>query len=237
MKKYNLLKFTPLLSIALLLSCGGTGQNESTTNEEPVKSKVRVEEVRLVPVDQISTFTATVEADKVNNISPAIGGRIREIYVDVGSYVMKGQTLVAMDAANYSQQETQVATLRRDFERYQELYEVGGISKQQLDQAKTQLDVAETAMSNLGENTRLVSPLSGVVTARNYDPGDVAMQLPILTIESMNPVKVIINVSERFYSQVSVGMPVRSEEHTSELQSRPHLVCRLLLEKKKKKKI
>src|SRR5436305_3975853 len=34
------------------------------------------------------------------------------------------------------------------------------------------------------------------------------------------------------------GWPVdlsrRSEEHTSELQSRPHLVCRLLLEKKKK---
>src|SRR5690554_4044011 len=28
--------------------------------------------------------------------------------------------------------------------------------------------------------------------------------------------------------------PIRSEEHTSELQSRPHLVCRLLLEKKKK---
>src|SRR5690554_7317656 len=28
---------------------------------------------------------------------------------------------------------------------------------------------------------------------------------------------------------------MRSEEHTSELQSRPHLVCRLLLEKKKKK--
>src|SRR5690554_7462586 len=27
---------------------------------------------------------------------------------------------------------------------------------------------------------------------------------------------------------------LRSEEHTSELQSRPHLVCRLLLEKKKK---
>src|SRR5271157_6400436 len=29
------------------------------------------------------------------------------------------------------------------------------------------------------------------------------------------------------------GQPARSEEHTSELQSRPHLVCRLLLEKKK----
>src|SRR2546422_7040456 len=31
------------------------------------------------------------------------------------------------------------------------------------------------------------------------------------------------------------GVSLRSEEHTSELQSRLHLVCRLLLEKKKKK--
>src|SRR5687768_18603359 len=32
----------------------------------------------------------------------------------------------------------------------------------------------------------------------------------------------------------AVGLTIRSEEHTSELQSRLHLVCRLLLEKKKK---
>src|SRR3989442_10262431 len=38
------------------------------------------------------------------------------------------------------------------------------------------------------------------------------------------------------YCQPS-GNGTRSEEHTSELQSRPHLVCRLLLEKKKKKLI
>src|SRR5437870_6498915 len=31
-----------------------------------------------------------------------------------------------------------------------------------------------------------------------------------------------------------LAVPLRSEEHTSELQSRGHLVCRLLLEKKKK---
>src|SRR3989449_6202112 len=35
--------------------------------------------------------------------------------------------------------------------------------------------------------------------------------------------------------QVTAAAPKRSEEHTSELQSRLHLVCRLLLEKKKKK--
>src|SRR5690554_7514456 len=35
------------------------------------------------------------------------------------------------------------------------------------------------------------------------------------------------------FSSIGGKMSVRSEEHTSELQSRPHLVCRLLLEKKK----
>src|SRR2546429_9424129 len=37
-----------------------------------------------------------------------------------------------------------------------------------------------------------------------------------------------------FLSDFAWGLGVRSEEHTSELQSRLHLVCRLLLEKKKK---
>src|SRR5690625_6403933 len=39
-------------------------------------------------------------------------------------------------------------------------------------------------------------------------------------------------VSQKNYDEDS--LPARSEEHTSELQSRGHLVCRLLLEKKKK---
>src|SRR6266436_5321363 len=38
------------------------------------------------------------------------------------------------------------------------------------------------------------------------------------------------------YRRYGEGVPYRSEEHTSELQSRLHLVCRLLLEKKKNNK-
>src|SRR5690554_7389421 len=41
---------------------------------------------------------------------------------------------------------------------------------------------------------------------------------------------------EQFFGGLPSHVNMRSEEHTSELQSRPHLVCRLLLEKKKKKK-
>lgn len=208
MKRKNVLKFMLLAALFFLASCGGeTIKNKTQT--ETVKKNVKVEEVRLMPVDQLSTFTATVEANTVNNIAPAMGGRIRSIHVDVDSRVSKGQTVVTMDAANYSQQQTQLATLKRDYERYLELYNVGGISKQQLDQIKAQLDVAQTALNNLDENTRLTSPINGVVTARNYDPGDMVAGQPILTIENINPVKVIINVSESFYSQVVKGMAVK----------------------------
>lgn len=209
MKRNNLFKYIPLTFIILLSSCGGNSKkNAEGATEVP---KVNVEIVELVPVDQMSVFTATVEAASVNNIAPAIPGRIRDIRVNVGSHVAKGQLLVTMDGTNYSQQQTQLATLKRDYERYSELYNVGGISKQQLDQLKAQLDVAETALKNLGENTRLTSPISGVVTARNYDPGDVASGLPILTVESINPVKVIINVSEAFYSKITKGMLAQIE--------------------------
>src|SRR5690554_7600359 len=45
--------------------------------------------------------------------------------------------------------------------------------------------------------------------------------------------KVVFNNSTAKVYISSGAMESRSEEHTSELQSRPHLVCRLLLEKKK----
>src|SRR5690554_7706983 len=45
----------------------------------------------------------------------------------------------------------------------------------------------------------------------------------------------LIDPTSKKETKKSASKLARSEEHTSELQSRPHLVCRLLLEKKKKK--
>src|SRR3989442_10553930 len=45
----------------------------------------------------------------------------------------------------------------------------------------------------------------------------------------------VSHVNDKLEPAQMVAASERSEEHTSELQSRPHLVCRLLLEKKKNK--
>ena len=97
-----------------------------------------------------------------------------------------------------------------EFKRVDELYKVGGASKAEWDAAKTNLDVRKSAYNNLLENTQLVSPLNGVVTARNFDNGDLytSTQMPVLVVEQIAPVKLMVNVSEPNFPKVSKGMPV-----------------------------
>src|SRR3989442_3291368 len=55
---------------------------------------------------------------------------------------------------------------------------------------------------------------------------------------SAEAVPLLVVALVRLHQSDHAGIPHgRSEEHTSELQSRPHLVCRLLLEKKKIKQV
>src|SRR5258707_11088133 len=60
--------------------------------------------------------------------------------------------------------------------------------------------------------------------------------LPWITVDQTNGSVYIVYYDRRSYDdlQTDVYHNFRSEEHTSELQSRQYLVCRLLLEKKKK---
>jgi RND family efflux transporter MFP subunit len=205
MKTKNLLKLLPLIGLGILISCA-----KEKTEEVVVETKVKVNTAiaKLEPVEKIATYTATVKADVINHITPAMPGRIEKIFVEIGGKVSKGQLLVQMESSNLQQQTTQLANLEKDYERYNELLKVGGIAQQPIDQIKTQIDVLKTAIKNLQDNTQLKSPISGIITARNYDNGDVFGQQPILTVQQLNPVKAIINVSESYFTKVQVGMPV-----------------------------
>lgn len=173
------------------------------------KPKVKLADVTARPVEQIQEYTATVEAEVKNNIAPSSPVRIDKIFVEVGDHVSKGQKLVQMDAANLKQTKLQLDNQEVEFNRIDELYKVGGASKSEWDAAKMAYDVKKTAYQNLLENTSLLSPISGVVTARNYDSGDMySGGNPVLTVEKITPVKLLINVSEVYFTKVKKGAPV-----------------------------
>lgn len=215
-KKY----FPLLLIVSLLAACSGKDNNsaEDTKDEKPV---VKVETVDSREVNQVGEYTATVEPELLNNITSSTPNRIKEILVDEGMRVSKGQRLVVMDDVNTTTYEIQVANAKANlanvqlnYDRALELFKIGGGTKQAVDQmelqlvnAKNALATAERTLRNMRENTVLVSPISGVVTARNYDPGDMSGALPILTVARVQPVKIVINVSESDLSRIHKGMP------------------------------
>ena len=198
-----------LLAVAMLGSCSGEKEKavETVTKEE--KPIVKLASVTERPVAQIQEYTATVEAEVVNNIAPSTPVRIDKILAEVGDHVKKGQKLVLMDEVNLRQLKLQLENKEVEYKRIEELYKVGGVSKSDLDAMKMALDVQKTAYNNMVENTTLLSPINGVVTARNYDNGDLfSGAKPVLVVEQIAPVKLKINVSENFYTKVKKGSPV-----------------------------
>ena len=208
-----------LAAAAMLISCGGAGNTEkqaAATQTVMEKPKVKVSTVTLEAIPQIEEFSTTVEAETKNNIAPNSPLRIERILVEVGDVVRKGQTLVQLDASaldqlrlQISQQELQFSQQKTDFGRIEELYKVGGVSFAEYDNAKTQLEVNKKSLANRLENTVLVSPIDGVITARNYDNGDMYGGQPILVVEQISPVKMKINISESRYAETNKNLDVR----------------------------
>lgn len=206
MKKEHLIGMLAACSALLFVACSGEKENTEQAEEETVQL-VKVARVTEQAVPQVVSYTATIEPYKRNLISSSLPNRIKKIYVEVGDHVKAGQKLVDLDRANLAQQKLQLDNLELEYNRVKELYAVGGASQQQVDQMRTQYETAKTSYENLDENTVLVSPTNGVVTARNYDNGDLATGA-ILTVMQIQPVKVEVNISESDFTKVKLGMPV-----------------------------
>ncbi|ETK13387.1 hypothetical protein T235_02110, partial [Tannerella sp. oral taxon BU063 isolate Cell 8/11] len=139
---------------AAIAACSGGGKQAEETEQEALP-KVKLGAAVREEVEQVETYTATVEAQVTNNIAPSMPVRIERINVEVGDRVSRGQALVQMDAASLRQQQLQMENLRADFRRIDELYKVGGVSRSQWEASKTSLDVSETAYRNMQRNTTL----------------------------------------------------------------------------------
>lgn len=196
-----------VLSAGLLASCSSSSSSKAT--EEQSADTVRLVEVAPAEMRALNLseeFTAQLEAKVVNNITAQAGGRLKQLLVKVGDRVGAGQAVARMEATQASQAQIQLADAKTNFARMDELYKVGGVSKAQWEQAKSAVDQAKLAYGNAAENTVLRSPISGFVTAKNYDNGDMTSpQLPVVVIQQIAPVKAVIGVSEQYYSYLKKG--------------------------------
>ncbi|MFI3321213.1 MAG: efflux RND transporter periplasmic adaptor subunit [Rikenellaceae bacterium] len=206
-----------MVAIATMtFACGSNSENQNggvatTVAAEKTEEKVSVktEQVFTQEVEQKATFSGTIEAKVVNQIAPQSAVRLQEIYVEVGDRVTKGQKLAKMDDVNLEQARIRMENALAEFKRTDELYKIGGESKSVWESRKLDSDVATSTYENIKENTTLIAPISGIITARNYDAGDMySAALPLLVVEQIKPVKLTINVSELYFAVVKKGMEV-----------------------------
>ena len=194
-------------AVIMTAGCGNTSSKKSEAAEVVVADPtVSVAQVFVREVPQEAVYTSTVQAFVKNNIAPQTAGRITKINVEVGDFVKEGQVLAEIDKAQLLQAQLQLQNQEVELQRLKTLYEEGGLSQSDYDAIQLQYNVLKTQVDNLIENTTLRSPINGVITARNYDVGDMyAMSAPLFTVEQIVPVKLLLGVSETDYSKVKKG--------------------------------
>lgn len=210
----RIIKLMPAALVLLLSACGaGAGKGPAMPVADP-NAPVRVETFAAAfqDVSQQEVYATTVQAYAVNNVVPQSGNRIAKIYAEVGDFVRAGQVLAEMDRVNLNQTRLRLVNDSTELSRLRELYLQGGLSKSDYEAAELGYNVSKASYENLLENTVLRSPLNGVVTARNYDRGDMyAMSQPIFVVQQITPVKLILGVSEKDYTRVHKGDEVSIE--------------------------
>ena len=190
----------------VLSSCAGNKKDEGQAVVAEQVHNVTVIVTAREQVPQTGIYSSTVQANVVNNIASQTAGRIRTLNVEVGDFVEKGQVLAEMDRTQLDQAALTLKNNETEFERIKALFEEGGVSQSDYETAELSYNVSKSSYDNLLENTVLLAPVSGVITARNYDVGDMyAMSSPIYTLQQITPVKLLVPVSEMDYTNVHQG--------------------------------
>ena len=201
------------MTIVAAAVLAGSGCKSGKKSEEAVLAaqmqKIPVVEARAATaqdVEHSEVYSSTIMAFATNNIAPQSAGRIQKINVEVGDFVNAGQILAEMDRVQLEQAQVKYKNDSTELSRLRTLYAEGGLSQSDLDAMEMALKVSRSTYRNLLENTVLRSPITGVVTARNYDRGDMyAMAQPLYTVQQIVPVKLLVAVSESDYTNVAKG--------------------------------
>ena len=217
-----------LLIISLstfLFNCGG----KSDENEiKEARIAVNVAEVTSQDIQGVLGFFGNIEGNQAVKVFSTVPNRVTNIYVDIGDKVNKGTVLATIKAdkisdavtqaeAGYEATLSQYNTTEAEFQRVQKLFDENVVSQSHYDAVKAQRDASKSSVKQMEaglsaarsqyQDTRIKSPITGVISMKNYELGDMAApQMPFFEVVDMNPVKVSINVIERYLGLVIPGL-------------------------------
>ncbi|MBV6657631.1 MAG: efflux RND transporter periplasmic adaptor subunit [Devosiaceae bacterium] len=185
----------------------------------PVRTQVAVaEDAFLVP----RSYVGLIVPDRSVSLGFEINGRVATRHVSVGERVRQGDLLATLDQrrteanlinARASRERAQAVLALREAEaeRMETLVEGGIVTQQAFDQAGSNLQAAQADLDSANaqlrsleidfEDTQLLAPFDGEVTAINFDLGDVVA-----------PDRQILTMTSRSQTEAHIGLPVEVAE-------------------------
>lgn len=194
-----------LAAAFIVAACGGKQQ------QQVVEQRAQLVETAPLAMSDISReleFSTTLQGWQTLNVSPSITGKIEHIYVEVGTNVAAGANLVRMDQNQYTNTKLTYTNLGVEMQRMESLRESGAVSQQVYDQTRLSYEQTKETLEFLEKNTYVKAPFAGVISAKNYEDGELYSGQPILVLTQIYTLKALIAIPESYYPNVKKGMAV-----------------------------
>ena len=201
---------TLFVAALLATACGGK-KDDTAVQTEKAPEKVEILTLQKERIAKNLELSATLAGYESMNVSPSLQGHIEHIYVEVGSRVAKGATLVRMDQNQLNTAKINLNSTKVELDRLEALRKTGSVSEQVYDQTKAGYDQLCENVKFLTENTFVKAAFGGVISAKNYEDGEMYTGQPILTLTQISRLKAIVNIPESYFPLVKQGMKVSIE--------------------------
>ncbi|MDR3200490.1 MAG: efflux RND transporter periplasmic adaptor subunit [Spirochaetales bacterium] len=213
------LKFFSCLAAAALIFSACSGKSSGD-----LKSMEQIHEEEGLPVVtremRPSTFTtflkypAAFMARSESTAKAELSDVVRTIRAKLGDQVKKDGVVItfSLDNPNYQQAKSSYANAEVTYRRTQRLFASNGVSRQNLDNAKTQYEVAKATLKAMDDAINVKAPIGGIITrldvrvTENVQSGTV-----LFTVSNLDRVEARIWVSAKDIGFVKDGMPVMTE--------------------------
>ena len=197
-------------------------ENEAKTAivaEKNASVSVQVDTVKVEDVSLDFVSNGNFEPVQELKFSAEKSGKITNVLVKEGDYVSVGQTLaiVRSDVINVNAQNANAVYQNAvaDYTRFENAFKTGGVTKQQLDQAKLAMVNSKSQLTqaniNVGD-TRIKAPISGVINKKYIEIGSIITGMPateLFEIVNVSKLKLNVSVNESQVASLKVGSPTK----------------------------
>ena len=168
----------------------------------------------------VSSFlvaTTTLSAERSLDVVARAGGEVVEVLVEEGDAVREGQLLAQLDPSDarlaLAEAQAHYDNIQREYSRTVELAEHGGVTDQELENQRYQVELRTIALERSRQqltDTEIRSPITGIVGARSVEAGaTISANTRVFHVLDPDPLLAVIHIPDASRQSLRAGQGVR----------------------------